>query len=206
MSDLLFDDGIKVPLTHWDLVEDARELESRLVEVLGHESSWLPVVAANALLRAPVPSRLIKDIESILSQPNLKNRDLAARVVAELDPTPQRVSTWIHDTDCILRRVAAKLQASLFVRSLAPPEDIAVTLSDPESGVRESVLEGLQGAVLPGVLVARISEIIEDPGEEWLCNWCGHLNAGRSRSCETCRVVGPDPQRAARLLLEEAVP
>ncbi|MDH3600633.1 MAG: hypothetical protein OEU26_13445 [Candidatus Tectomicrobia bacterium] len=201
MRTLLFDDGKKVVLTRWDSVRDIHEMESRLVEVLGDESFWLAVVAATALMEAPIPDRVVQDIEPRLSQFNLKNRDLAAGVIACLEPTPQRVSTWITDTDCILRRVAARLQAALFVHTLIPLEDIAFTLSDPEAGVRESVLEGLQGANLPDTLIARIREVVNDPGEIWICERCGHMNAGTLRSCETCRIVGPDPQKAAKSLL-----
>jgi hypothetical protein len=201
MIELLFDDGKEVELTGWDSVKDIHEMESRLVEVLGDESFWLAVVAATALVEAPIPDRMIQDIEPRLSRFNLKNRDLAARVIAYLDQTPQRVNTWITDPDCILRRVAASLQAALFVDTLIPLEDIDHTLSDPEAGVRESVLEGLQGATLPDTLIARIREITNDPGEIWVCERCGHMNAGILRSCETCRIVGPDPQKAAKSLL-----
>jgi hypothetical protein len=201
MRGLLFDDGKEVELTGWDSVKDIHAMESRLVEVLGDESFWLAVVAATALVAAPIPDRVVQNIEPRLSRFNLKNRALAARVIANLDPTPQRVSTWITDTDCILRRVAASLQAVLFVDTLIPLEDIILTLSDPEAGVRESALEELQGANLPDALVARIREVVNDPGEIWVCERCGHMNEGTSRSCETCRIVGPDPQKAAKSLL-----
>ena len=201
MIGFLFDDGKEVELTCWDSVKDIHKMESRLVEVLGDESSWLAVVAATALMEAPIPDRVIQDIEPRLSQFNLENRDLAAQVIAYLDQTPQRVSIWITDPDCILRRVAARLQAALFVDNLIPPEDIALTLSDPEAGVRESVLEGLRGANLPDTLLTRIREVENDPGKIWICERCGHMNEGTFRSCETCRIIGPNPQKAAKSLL-----
>ena len=201
MIELLLDDGKEVELTGWDSVKDIHAMESRLVEVLGDESFWLAVVAATALVEALSPDRVVQDIEPRLSQFNLKNRDSAARVIAYLDPTPRRVSTWITDPDCILRRVAARRQAALFVDTIIPPEDRALTLSDPEAGVREAVLEGLQGAHLPDTLIARIRAVTNDPGEIWICARCGHMNERTFRSCETCRVVGPDPQKAAKSLL-----
>lgn len=203
LTGLLYDDGKPASLTRWNSVKDSRELEGRLVELLGDSSLWLAGVAADALREVPDRHRVVRDIDSRLAEFGPRNRDLAARVIAYLDQTPKRVSTWESDPDGILRRVAARLQASLFARKLIPALGVVKTLSDPDAGVRESVLEGLHGATLPNLLAARIREVTREPGETWTCKWCGHANEGTSRSCEACRTVGPDPEKAAQLLLGE---
>ena len=62
-----------------------RELETRLTDMLADPSLWLAYGAATALEHVQNPSELVNDIETRLSGLNVRNRDLAARLVCILD-------------------------------------------------------------------------------------------------------------------------
>jgi hypothetical protein len=133
---LLSDGGRAVELLRWDAVINLRELETRLTDMLADPSLWLAYGAATALEHVPNPSELVKVIETRLAELNVRNRDLAARLVCILDHQPERVRMWISHPDCICRRAAAELQADLFTRNLVPASDVERSLLDrmPECG------------------------------------------------------------------------
>jgi hypothetical protein len=200
---LLYDGGRAVKLRRWDAVMNLRELETRLIDMLADPSLWLASGAATALEHVPNPSELVNDIETRLSELNVRNRDLAARLVCILDHQPERVRVWISHPDCICRRAAAELQADLFTRNLVPASDVERSLLDPDAGVREIVLQGLRGATLNDSLAAHVRTVASDSGALWMCVRCGFQNKGTSHSCAGCNVVSCDPQKAAHALLAQ---
>jgi len=200
---LLYDGSRAVALLRWDAVINLRELETRLIDMLADPSLWLAYGAATALEHLPNPSELVNGIETRLAGLNVRNRDLAARLVCILDHQPKRVRMWISHPDCICRRAAAELQADLFTRNLVPASDMERSLLDPDAGVREIVLQGLRGATLSDSLTAHVRTVASDSGAAWMCIRCGFQNKGTSRSCAGCNVVNCDPQKVAHALLAQ---
>lgn len=203
VSDVLFDGGTARRLDRWTVPEDRVELEGRLVRLLGSKSQWLASLAATALSTSEGDRALVHAIESKIAGLNIENRSIAARLVCHLDQSVARVDGWTSAHDPILREAAAALAGHMFRTTGIAEEKLAKFLSDRDLGVKAATIRSLAGSDLPSSLIEQMRIIAADVGGSWTCRYCELINPGTVRACEKCRVVGPDPQNAAAMLLPQ---
>jgi hypothetical protein len=155
--------------------------------------------AARSLWGAPVADTAVPLLRELLPRLSASpvNEQMAAGALSSLVDGPEP-RIWVRSGNPILRAVAAEMMTCDEVDG-----DLRSLLSDADGHVREAALNRVVSiAPPPPDLREILVEAAGQPPTGWTCLWCRFVNGVvPTKSCEGCRVVGPDPARLASELL-----
>lgn len=186
--DLLHMRGRKLPLRHWEGIEEPEAARKLLVELAG-VGRWLSVRALEAFIYSKPSNqdqeRLAQHMRT-LRRPY--NRELVARALLELSQDRAAlVGSWLDDPDPALRRTAGMW----VVRSGETPDwMVERLLDDPDDQVRREFVEEVEATELPTALLEKLRGADWEQ-RPWTCPNCETQNSAHtSGGCTRCHTAG----------------
>ena len=193
---LAYDAPNRRPMSLWQSLhpDDAHTL----IRLLG-TTEWIATVAADALGTCPFEG-IEAAIESRLASMPPMNRLLTGNALLVLDRDMESIARRLFQApDPFVRRIAGywygAKAATGFLRQCLE------ALVDLDGGVRDAAIDGLAGGDVSPDILAAVERVAAEP-VGFTCLRCEAVNESDRDSCAQCNLVGPEPQAAARKLLE----